>query len=190
MGNGIARILLCLLAVTALLSPSAAHAATDARVTLSPAEIAVGDTTVVALSGLDGVDSVRITLDPADVGSFAGVGSPESAPTTDVAVTGGEARIEVTALRAGDLVVTAESGPVFLQATAIVTAPGSTASPGLSTSPSSSPRASDDSALAAPDPEAENGRLVFVLIPLIAAVVIGVGAVLMIAKSRRGRRGD
>ncbi|MFJ4037402.1 hypothetical protein ACIPVB_04910 [Microbacterium sp. NPDC090007] len=42
----------------------------------------------------------------------------------------------------------------------------------------------------APDAEAEAGRLAFVIIPLIAAAVVVVGAIIVIARGRRGRRGD
>lgn len=41
-----------------------------------------------------------------------------------------------------------------------------------------------------PDPEAEGGRLAFVLVPLLAAAVVVVGAIVVIARGRRGRRGD
>lgn len=41
-----------------------------------------------------------------------------------------------------------------------------------------------------PAPEAEAGRFAFVLIPLLAAAVIVVGAVFVISRGRRRRRGD
>ncbi|MFJ4159006.1 hypothetical protein [Microbacterium testaceum] len=41
-----------------------------------------------------------------------------------------------------------------------------------------------------PDPEAEAGRFAFVLIPLLVAAVVVIGAVLVIARGRRRRRGD
>lgn len=43
---------------------------------------------------------------------------------------------------------------------------------------------------AEPDSEAEAGRLTFVLIPLIGAAVIVVGAIVVISRGRRRRRGD
>lgn len=55
---------------------------------------------------------------------------------------------------------------------------------------SSVPSAGGDAAEAEPDPEAEGGRLAFVLIPLLAAGVVVVGAIFVISRGRRGRRGD
>lgn len=43
---------------------------------------------------------------------------------------------------------------------------------------------------AQPDSEAEAGRLAFVLIPLIGAAVVVVGAIVVISRGRRRRRGD
>lgn len=43
---------------------------------------------------------------------------------------------------------------------------------------------------AEPDSEAEAGRLTFVLIPLIGAAVVVVGAIIVISRGRRRRRGD
>lgn len=43
---------------------------------------------------------------------------------------------------------------------------------------------------AEPDSEAEAGRLAFVLIPLIGAAVVVVGAIVVISRGRRRRRGD
>ncbi|MDF2664199.1 MAG: transcriptional regulator of sugar metabolism [Microbacterium sp.] len=182
MRGAIARLSLALFMIVALALPTAAHAASAPRVTVSPAEIVVGETATVTVSGLLGVDSVRFALEPAEGGSF----SPGDSPEAEVAVTDGEARVEVTAARVGDLLVSADAGEsTRIEATVVVVAtPGAVAT---STSP---PTASNDSAQAEPDAEAENGRLVFVLVPLIAAVVIGIGAVLVISKSRRGRRGD
>ncbi|WP_295781361.1 hypothetical protein [uncultured Microbacterium sp.] len=48
----------------------------------------------------------------------------------------------------------------------------------------------DGPAQSDPDPEAEAGRLAFVIVPLLAAVVVVVGAIVVIARGRRGRRGD
>lgn len=41
-----------------------------------------------------------------------------------------------------------------------------------------------------PAPEAEAGRFAFVLIPLVAAAVVVVGAIFVISRGRRRRRGD
>lgn|GEM_PF-5322256 len=43
---------------------------------------------------------------------------------------------------------------------------------------------------AQPDSEAEAGRLAFVLIPLIGAAMVVVGAIVVISRGRRRRRGD
>ncbi|WP_307482570.1 hypothetical protein [Microbacterium trichothecenolyticum] len=48
----------------------------------------------------------------------------------------------------------------------------------------------DDSSRTEPDAAATAGRYAFVLIPLAAAVVIGIGAVVVIARGRRRRKGD
>lgn len=183
MRSGIARLLLALLTLATLALPTAAHASSTPRVTVSPAEIAAGETATVTVSGLDGVESVRFVLDPADGGSF----SPDGSGAADVAVTNGEARVDVTATRSGDLLVSADVGSASRVEATVTVAEQSTPEPAT---PTNSPAAGDDSAQAEPDAEAENGRLVFVLVPLVAAVVIGIGAVLVISKSRRGRRGD
>ncbi len=47
-----------------------------------------------------------------------------------------------------------------------------------------------DSTRVDPDPEAETGRLAFVLIPLLVAAVVVIGAVFVIARGRRRHRGD
>ncbi|WP_295824865.1 hypothetical protein [uncultured Microbacterium sp.] len=47
-----------------------------------------------------------------------------------------------------------------------------------------------DSTRVDPDPEAETGRLALVLIPLLVAAVVVIGAVFVIARGRRRRRGD
>ncbi len=43
---------------------------------------------------------------------------------------------------------------------------------------------------AEPDSEAEAGRLAFVLVPLLGAAVVVIGAIVVISRGRRGRRGD
>ncbi len=48
----------------------------------------------------------------------------------------------------------------------------------------------DGPAQSDPDPESEAGRLAFVIVPLLVAAVVVVGAIIVIARGRRGRRGD
>lgn len=43
---------------------------------------------------------------------------------------------------------------------------------------------------AQPDSEAEAGRLAFVLIPLLGAAIVVIGAIVVISRGRRRRRGD
>lgn len=52
------------------------------------------------------------------------------------------------------------------------------------------PTSAGESPRMEPAPEAEAGRYAFVLIPLAAAAVIALGAVVVIARGRRRRRGD
>jgi hypothetical protein len=76
------------------------------------------------------------------------------------------------------------SAPVF--AVSPLDAAGSTTVPLVT----SSGVVDDGPAQSDPDPEAEGGRLAFVLVPLLAAAVVVVGAIVVIARGRRGRRGD
>lgn len=60
---------------------------------------------------------------------------------------------------------------------------------GLVFTSSSDPRAAH-ATQEQPAPEAEAGRFGFVLIPLIAAAVVVVGAIFVLSRGRRRRRGD
>ncbi|SDO46788.1 hypothetical protein SAMN04487848_1033 [Microbacterium sp. ru370.1] len=69
---------------------------------------------------------------------------------------------------------------------AVTGAPGADNTSMLSTAVASAATAEQ----AEPDSEAEAGRLAFVLIPLVGAAVVVVGAIVVISRGRRRRRGD
>ncbi|WP_136585909.1 hypothetical protein [Microbacterium hydrothermale] len=87
--------------------------------------------------------------------------------------------------------------PLFVSAVlaaSIALAPGPLATAAERGAPQTQIVADSSSAVvgeqAQPDSEAEAGRLAFVLIPLIGAAVVVVGAIVVISRGRRRRRGD
>lgn len=178
------------------LAPAAAQATTGPAVTIDPAAVAIGETTTVTATGLGGLETATFGMDATDAAAFDGDGVDAGGTTARVAVVDGSATVELIPTRAGEIVVAVGTGESTLaQATVTVTAataepvPASS-TPGSAPESSASPSAGEDSAQAEPDAEAETGRLAFVLVPLIAAVIVGVGLIVVISRSRRGRRGD
>lgn len=181
------------------LAPAAAQATTGPAVTIDPATVAIGETTTVTATGLGGLETATFGMDATDAAAFDGDGVDAGGTTARVAVVDGSATVELIPTRAGEIVVAVGTGESTLaQATVTVTAataepvPASSTPGATSSAPesSASPSAGEDSAQAEPDAEAETGRLAFVLVPLIAAVIVGVGLIVVISRSRRGRRGD
>ncbi|MBD8478234.1 hypothetical protein [Microbacterium sp. CFBP 8794] len=178
------------------LAPAAAQATTGPAVTIDPAAVAIGETTTVTATGLGGLETATFGMDATDAAAFDGDGVDAGGTTARVAVVDGSATVELIPTRAGEIVVAVGTGESTLaQATVTVTAATSepvpaTSAPSSAPESSASPSAGEDSAQAEPDAEAETGRLAFVLVPLIAAVIVGVGLIVVISRSRRGRRGD
>lgn len=178
------------------LAPAAAQATTGPAVTIDPATVAIGETTTVTATGLGGLETATFGMDATDAAAFDGDGVDAGGTTARVAVVDGSATVELIPTRAGEIVVAVGTGESTLaQATVTVTAATAepvpaTSAPSSAPESSASPSAGEDSAQAEPDAEAETGRLAFVLVPLIAAVIVGVGLVVVISRSRRGRRGD
>lgn len=178
------------------LAPAAAQATTGPAVTIDPAAVAIGETTTVTATGLGGLETATFGMDATDAAAFDGDGVDAGGTTARVAVVDGSATVELIPTRAGEIVVAVGTGESTLaQATVTVTAATAEPVPATSAPPSApessaSPSAGEDSAQAEPDAEAETGRLAFVLVPLIAAVIVGVGLIVVISRSRRGRRGD
>ncbi|KQT74036.1 hypothetical protein [Microbacterium sp. Leaf436] len=175
------------------LAPAAAQATTGPAVTIDPAAVAIGETTTVTATGLGGLETATFGMDATDAAAFDGDGVDAGGTTARVAVVDGSATVELIPTRAGEIVIAVGTGESTLaQATVTVTAATAEPVPATSSAPesSASPSAGEDSAQAEPDAEAETGRLAFVLVPLIAAVIVGVGLIVVISRSRRGRRGD
>lgn len=178
------------------LAPAAAQATTGPAVTIDPATVAIGESTTVTATGLGGLETATFGMDATDAAAFDGDGVDAGGTTARVAVVDGSATVELIPTRAGEIVVAVGTGESTLaQATVTVTAATAepvpaTSAPSSAPESSASPSAGEDSAQAEPDAEAETGRLAFVLIPLIAAVIVGVGLIVVISRSRRGRRGD
>lgn len=175
------------------LAPAAAQATTGPAVTIDPATVAIGETTTVTATGLGGLETATFGMDATDAAAFDGDGVDAGGTTARVAVVDGSATVELIPTRAGEIVIAVGTGESTLaQATVTVTAATAEPVPATSSAPesSASPSAGEDSAQAEPDAEAETGRLAFVLVPLIAAVIVGVGLIVVISRSRRGRRGD
>jgi len=178
------------------LAPAAAQATTGPAVTIDPAAVAIGETTTVTATGLGGLETATFGMDATDAAAFDGDGVDAGGTTARVAVVDGSATVELIPTRAGEIVVAVGTGESTLaQATVTVTAATAepvpaTSAPSSAPESSASPSAGEDSAQAEPDAEAETGRLAFVLVPLIAAVIVGVGLIVVISRSRRGRRGD
>lgn len=178
------------------LAPAAAQATTGPAVTIDPATVAIGETTTVTATGLGGLETATFGMDATDAAAFDGDGVDAGGTTARVAVVDGSATVELIPTRAGEIVVAVGTGESTLaQATVTVTAATAepvpaTSAPSSAPESSASPSAGEDSAQAEPDAEAETGRLAFVLVPLIAAVIVGVGLIVVISRSRRGRRGD
>lgn len=178
------------------LAPAAAQATTGPAVTIDPATVAIGETTTVTATGLRGLETATFGMDATDAAAFDGDGVDAGGTTARVAVVDGSATVELIPTRAGEIVVAVGTGESTLaQATVTVTAATAepvpaTSAPSSAPESSASPSAGEDSAQAEPDAEAETGRLAFVLVPLIAAVIVGVGLIVVISRSRRGRRGD
>ncbi|MBD8206299.1 hypothetical protein IFU08_02860 [Microbacterium sp. CFBP 8790] len=178
------------------LAPAAAQATTGPAVTIDPAAVAIGETTTVTATGLGGLETATFGMDATDAAAFDGDGVDAGGTTARVAVVDGSATVELIPTRAGEIVIAVGTGESTLaQATVTVTAATAepvpaTSAPSSAPESSASPSAGEDSAQAEPDAEAETGRLAFVLVPLIAAVIVGVGLIVVISRSRRGRRGD
>lgn len=178
------------------LAPAAAQATTGPAVTIDPAAVAIGETTTVTATGLGGLETATFGMDATDAAAFDGDGVDAGGTTARVAVVDGSATVELIPTRAGEIVVAVGTGESTLaQATVTVTAATAepvpaTSAPSSAPESSASPSAGEDSAQSEPDAEAETGRLAFVLVPLIAAVIVGVGLIVVISRSRRGRRGD
>lgn len=178
------------------LAPAAAQATTGPAVTIDPATVAIGETTTVTATGLGGLETATFGMDATDAAAFDGDGVDAGGTTARVAVVDGSATVELIPTRAGEIVIAVGTGESTLaQATVTVTAATAepvpaTSAPSSAPESSASPSAGEDSAQAEPDAEAETGRLAFVLVPLIAAVIVGVGLIVVISRSRRGRRGD
>ncbi|MCJ1706404.1 hypothetical protein [Microbacterium sp. VKM Ac-2923] len=172
--------------------PFSASAATPPSVVGEPSTVSLGETTTITASGLGGLETATFGIDDTDAGAFSGDGVESSETTVAVPVTQGTAVVEFTPTRSGDIVIAVGTGEsVLAQATIAVSAATAEPAPAAPTpSTTTTPSAGDDSAQAAPDPEAETGRLTFVLIPLIAAAVVVAGGIFVITRGRRKRRGD
>lgn len=180
----------------AVLVSGPVSAATTPQVTVDPSTVAIGESAQVSATGLGDLTTVTFGMDTTEGAAFVGDGVGPDATIAEVPAADGAALIEFTATESGAVTVTVGTGQSVL-ATAVITVTAATsqpapepASPSPTASPSDTAGTGDDSAQAEPEPEVDGGRAVLVLFSVIAAAVVVVGGVIVLMRSRRGRRGD